>query len=150
MDNREKARAALHDFVETKSGGSSYFFATVFDVDKEKNTCDVKDYFDTEWFNVRLKSSGDSKAGIVYYPKSGSDVLIGKIKSDGSALYVAMFGEIEQVQFKFGGEDLKEILSSILDEIVLLTVPTPSGPSSPPVNAAKFTALKTKIQKIFK
>ena len=48
------------------------------------------------------------------------------------------------------GNTLKTILSSMLDGIVALTVTctAPSSPSSPPINAAVFTALKNQLSTI--
>lgn len=40
------------------------------------------------------------------------------------------------------GETLKVVLDKIIDEINLITVPTGTGPSGTPINAAAFTAIK--------
>lgn len=47
-------------------------------------------------------------------------------------------------------ESLKQFLSSLIDNIAAITVTTPQGPSSSPINASKITALKTELSKIFK
>jgi hypothetical protein len=43
------------------------------------------------------------------------------------------------------GDTLKDLLGQILDAIGQITVLTGTGPSSPPSNAAQFTAIKTKL-----
>ena len=51
---------------------------------------------------------------------------------------------------KRGGETLKKIISDTLDELIKLTVTTPVGPSGIPINAAAFTAIKTRISNLLK
>lgn len=48
-------------------------------------------------------------------------------------------------QIKNGAETLKSILSDLIDQIVLETHPTAMGPSGPPINAAAYTAIKTRL-----
>ncbi len=46
------------------------------------------------------------------------------------------------------GETLVDLLSELIDAINQMTHPTPSGPSGPPVNAATFTNIKTRLKTI--
>ena len=46
------------------------------------------------------------------------------------------------------GDTLVNILNEILTEIVAMNHATPAGPSSPPLNAAKFTAIQGKLNTI--
>lgn len=57
----------------------------------------------------------------------------------------ALAGALEKTVL---GETLKTKLDSILDAIVLITVPTGVGPSGVPVNAATFTAIKATLSTI--
>lgn len=44
-----------------------------------------------------------------------------------------------------GAESLRAILDDLITQISLLTVGTPAGPSTVPVNAAAFTLIKTRL-----
>ena len=46
------------------------------------------------------------------------------------------------------GKALVDILKEILTELAAETHPTPSGPSGPPINAAKYNAIKSKLDTI--
>jgi hypothetical protein len=46
------------------------------------------------------------------------------------------------------GQALVDILKEILTELASETHPTPSGPSGPPINAAKYNAIKSKLDTI--
>ncbi len=50
---------------------------------------------------------------------------------------------------KRGSESVKKIFSDLMDEIIKITVPTGTGPSGVPVNAAAFTAIKTRLDNLF-
>ena len=50
---------------------------------------------------------------------------------------------------KKSSESLKKIISDLIDKIVLLTVTTPNGPSGTPINAADFTAIKSRLPNLF-
>ena len=47
-----------------------------------------------------------------------------------------------------GGKNLKEELDSLITEITAITVSTPVGPSSTPMNAANFNTVKNNLSKI--
>ena len=46
------------------------------------------------------------------------------------------------------GETLVDILGELIDAINQMTHPTPAGPSGPPVNAATFTSIKSRLKTI--
>lgn len=48
-----------------------------------------------------------------------------------------------------GSESLKKLLVDLLDTILTETHPTAVGPTGPPINAAAYTALKTRISNFF-
>ncbi|SHH20626.1 hypothetical protein [Flavobacterium aquidurense] len=55
-------------------------------------------------------------------------------------------------QFKIdvGGKSLKSKLEELIDEIGKITVPTPMGPSGPPINLPQLTILKGKLTELLK
>lgn len=50
---------------------------------------------------------------------------------------------------KRGGETLKKLLEDLIDTILAETHPTGTGPSGPPINAADYTAIKTRLPDLF-
>lgn len=46
---------------------------------------------------------------------------------------------------KRGGESLRKILVDLIDQILLETHPTSTGPSGPPINASAYSAIKTRL-----
>ena len=44
------------------------------------------------------------------------------------------------------GDTLKGILEELINAINALTVPTPVGPSGPPINAPQFSGISAKLQ----
>jgi phage baseplate assembly protein V len=44
-----------------------------------------------------------------------------------------------------GGESLGGILSDLIDQLAIETHTAPSGPTTPPLNAAAYTAIKTRL-----
>lgn len=50
---------------------------------------------------------------------------------------------------KRSSETLKKIISDLIDQIKLLTVTTPNGPSGTPINATAFTAIKNRLPNLF-
>jgi histidinol-phosphate/aromatic aminotransferase/cobyric acid decarboxylase-like protein len=43
---------------------------------------------------------------------------------------------------------LKKILDDLIDQIKLITVTTPNGPSGTPINAAAFDPIKTSVDQL--
>jgi len=73
----DELRKALRDFF---GNFSATMIATVKSVDKEKCTCSVKDN-GSEYFDVRLRPTIGSNAGVVMYPKIGATILAVKLES---------------------------------------------------------------------
>lgn len=46
---------------------------------------------------------------------------------------------------KRGDETLKKILSDLMEKVVAITVPTPSGTSGTPINSLEITAIKNRL-----
>lgn len=113
---------------------------------------------------VRLRARIEGDGGVVIKPAKGSHVLVSFLSATDA--YVDMFSEVDSVEcITTGGamlsargekvtvknqeKDLKQVLVTLMEELVQLTVPTPQGPSSPPVRAAEFTKLKNDILNLF-
>jgi hypothetical protein len=86
--------------------------------------------------NITIHSKGSNK--IFINSDSGGKIYLGKDKGEGDA------GAAVQ-KMVMGGE-LVKILGQLIDQIVAMTVATPCGPSSPPTNAAAFTAIKGQLK----
>lgn len=56
--------------------------------------------------------------------------------------------ESDKLSIKKGGVSLFDLLDGLLQGILALTVPTGTGPSGTPINAASFTELKMKLTQI--
>jgi phage baseplate assembly protein gpV len=54
------------------------------------------------------------------------------------------------ILLKRDSETLKKIVSDLIDQINLIVVPTNVGPSGTPINAAAFTAIKTRAAALLK
>ena len=68
------------------------------------------------------------------------------INSDGGKIYLGEDGnEDEPVAL---GQTLIDILGELLDALQQETHPTPAGPSGPPVNAATYASIKSKLETI--
>lgn len=57
-------------------------------------------------------------------------------------------GDASNLEQAVRGETLKQKLDELIDQIKLITVPTPSGPSGTPVNATAFTQIATSLEEI--
>lgn len=88
--------------------------------------------------NITIHSKGSNK--IFLNSDSGGKIYLGKDEGEG--------GAGSPVQKMVLGGELVQILSKLLDEIIAMTVATPCGPSSPPVNAPNFAAIKARLNTI--
>lgn len=73
--------------------------------------------------------------------------------NDNNIYFLGGSGEIylnteETTQPLVRGQALVDILTELLTELASETHPTPAGPSGPPVNAAKYNAIKSKLDTI--
>jgi hypothetical protein len=129
----------------------------VSEVDSATRTCTVSPIDDTpDLFDVRFQASESLTEGISIEPKDGSFVTVvflnnttGIIISTSEIKSVSIIAGAGKFDFKNTSEDLKAIISDLIDTINLLTVTTPSGPSGVPVNIADFTAIKTRLDNLF-
>ncbi len=89
--------------------------------------------------NAIAMSSNTDTPEITIYHKEGSEIFMNKT---GEVHIKGSSGTLEKSAL---GETLKGLLESILDEIILITVGTPSGGSTTPVNAGQFTTIKGQL-----
>lgn len=166
MDIQQEAQAALHEFLKKRTT-IQVVVAKVLNVDMQDETCDVQDLQGHEYYNVRLRAQKTS-GGMLIVPKIESNVLIGSIGNSDIDYFIVSHSEVSSVKIKIdntlyevdnqgflikkGGEDLKKILSDLIQQIQLLTVTctAPSTPSSVPLNAGAFTLIKTRLQTLLK
>ena len=99
-------------------------------------------------YGVRLQAVQGSEKGFVALPKVGSNVVVTFIND--AAAYVALCGEVDGYIMETGNENLKAIISDLIDAINAITVPTGVGPSGLPINAAAFTAIKTRLDNLLR
>lgn len=55
---------------------------------------------------------------------------------------------IDAEEFLVKGDTLKSKLEALLDAIIIMTVSTPVGPSTPPINIADFQKIKSELSEI--
>ncbi len=166
-------RALTHKPFEIISG-------KVVSVDAGAGTMTVRPSDDGEPIEgVRLIAITGSTDGLILYPDTDSDVIIGSIDGPGewallcaskitkASIKIASVNyemtddkvtiqnsnvalEVTNTVFKMktASESLFDILKDLLTHISMLTVPTPSGPSSVPTNVADFTALITRLSNL--
>lgn len=173
MDGKEELRRQMEIFVRGMLK-TPVIPAKVTAVDLAAETCDVIDQADNEYFDVRLKASGDKPSeGILIEPESGSWVLIANIGMSESAYFVIGQTVIKSVTWTIGqtkqrldetghtieagGEnmiglvsDLIDLNGSLIDTIKQITVlcANPGSPSGAPINFAAFDAVKTQFNQL--
>jgi hypothetical protein len=167
MDLNNEIHDALHEYVKRRNK-VTLILAKVTSIDEVAQTCDVEDVVgEHEIFDVRLRASVGSK-GLLIIPEKGSQVLIGSIGQSDTEYCVLsvtkvkkLSVEIDSVTYeidnqgfliKKGGEDLKKLLSDLIQQIQLLTVTcaAPATPSSVPLNSVAFTLIKNRLNTLLK
>ena len=120
---------------------------------KLHSTSDIEIISDDK-FSFKVVDEDNKELGSIYY-KSGvglfyNDEFSNKIEVKDSELLLDSKKIIHNSgnQAMIRGNDQKGILDEILDAIMSLTVLTPLGPSSVPVNIATFISIKAKLETI--
>ncbi|MBN2669990.1 MAG: hypothetical protein JXR60_12285 [Bacteroidales bacterium] len=141
------------------------------------NVCDVDRNNLPELVDVRLNAVQDElESSLTIVPKIGSYVLCGIIEGKEEEAFVISTSEIEKIIIQFKGgdekfefsqaglsvvlksgkfdikneqEDLKGIISDLIDTINQLTVTTGTGPSGTPINAPAFVQIKQRLANLF-
>jgi hypothetical protein len=118
-------------------------------VDQTKRTCEVK-VDETIYSNILLQAVNTFSTGFVLFPKVNSVVTITFTSKE--TAFISQTTELSKVicdvpifEVKNGSSGLKKTLSDLIDAINLMTVPTGTGPSGTPINAATFTDIKTDL-----
>jgi len=147
-------------------------------VSSTSNTCSVQMSDGPVMSDVLLSAVSDDANGIICYPKDNSDVVIGCINGAGqwAILLCSEFDQYkisvadvkllisdagiqltksmtsvnitDLVKIVTSSESLHAILTDLVNAIALLTVGTPSGPSTVPANVSSFTALLPRINNL--
>jgi hypothetical protein len=105
------------------------------------NYPDVKYEYYANGICIAVSSNASTPEIAIYHPQ-GSSIFIDQT---GIINIKAGTTTIEKTVL---GETLKTKLEALIDAINAITVPTPTGPSGTPVNAATFTSLKGQLTAI--
>lgn len=163
-DLRDELHSAFGNMIDRRNP-AVVFPATVKSVDMANNEMDVEDPDGHEIFGVLLSANADV-SGLKIEPKVGSAVMVAQVGKSPNRNICIGFSELakatietatakitvapEGFKMEHAGQDLGQILGEIIDQIKLITVTTPAGPSVAPVlNAAAFDLLKTRLGQIF-
>jgi len=135
-------------------------------IDEVKMVLDGMDSEGVDYFDVRIQATQGEQSGNIAIPAEGSYVLISNIGKDENVYFVVATSALLKSIVKIGdtvieidsggviiakGEvELKAVLEELVDAIKLLTVSTAQGPSGPPLNAAQFDLIKTRINMVLK
>lgn len=158
MNEGEAIRVAIRKL--SKSEKHESILGKVLSVDTDKKTCTVQPLDDQpNILQVRLNANESPEKGTVIIPKTNSFVIVGRTALEQP--HIVMFSEVDSIEtiinnteykldrnglkLTVGDNDLKEGLSDLLAALEQLTVNTPNGVSSVPVNKPAITAAKNKI-----
>jgi len=138
----------------------------VIAIDEDKMLCDVSpldgsaDLLDVKLTNlVPVQGSAcaialfdNNPTGVVIYIEEVDKVIQPngtsiELSTDGGAIIAA---EEDKISLANDSEDLLTLLDDLLTAIQALTVPTGTGPSGIPVNAAEFAAISTRLKTLLK
>jgi len=133
-------------------------------VDTTEYTCSIRlthmDDTDTPLANVRLSAVTENGNGVIRIPADGSNVVVGSISGRGEYFLVQCSDLVKQIttidntvltitatgySIVCGDESLTKILNDLLTALIQLTVETPAGNSSVPVNVSDLTDIQTRI-----
>jgi len=171
MDKRAQAIESLKRF--RKPDGDIFAYAKVTKITGD--TCSV-DIGGLELTKVRLKATDDGASDkFVIYPTVGSQVVVCANHGDLRDLFVCKVDDPEKILYKHkkvtviidsknneinlegakftiknDQENLKTLVSDLVNEIMKLTVTTGTGPSGTPINIQEFVDLSLRIPKLFK
>ncbi len=131
------------EFTLTR-GGANKLDGTLADgIDEEETGTFVT--FDKKG-NVTLSdAAGENKIFLDHV--NGKMQVFTKTEIDLSSPTVRL-GDTETTDPAVGGNELKQVLSDLIDAILTETHPTAVGPSGPPINSPVFTKIKAQLQQI--
>ena len=132
----------------TEKDGLFTVVGQVTKVDKQNKVCVVEPLNgDPEIFGVRYCPTESDSVGLILHPKVDSFVLVGFLDEENA--FIALTTEFETIEVKNQSADLKQILLDTMAAIKTLTVPTPAGQSSTPINVQSFIQIEQQINKLF-
>ena len=140
-------RDAIKKAVDT--GAEIYsVVGTIKSVDKSKRTCVVEPVDGSpEIFGVRYTATESDSAGFIANPAGGAFVVVTFL--DDNNAFVSLVTEIETFVINNDSGDLKTILLDLIAMIETITVPTPAGASSTPINFSELIPIKQAINGLF-
>ncbi len=147
--NRRKMniRDAIKKAAETSAEIYSVI-GTVDSVDDAKRTCVVEPVDGSpKIFGVRYTATESDAGGFIANPANGAFVVVTFL--DDNNAFVSLVTEFDTIVINNESGDLKEILLDLIAMIEKLTVPTPSGASSTPINVTELTPIKQAINGLF-
>ncbi len=155
MSDILKLRTAIRQLIRLEMF-QSFHYCTVSEIDESEEYCKATPLDENEAPISEIKLRLDKGKGGLIKPKDGSLVLVGML--DEHTGVILLYSEVDEVAIlaeklltiKTAEESLKKIVSDLIDAIGVMTVPTPAGVSSPPVNKSQFDAIKTRLDKLFK
>lgn len=159
MDKKEQIREGIRNLTRP----IATILGKVVSVDEDELTCVVLDD-ETEINDVRLRPVINGNESMTLFPKVDGWVLIVRIDTEEDFMVIGA-DEIDKIRIKVGtsefeiqdgflikrdDETLKKIFDDLFTAIEQLTVNTNVGPSSVPINAADFAAIKTRVDNLLK
>lgn len=140
-------RDAIRKAVET--GAEIYsVVGKIKSVDTTERTCVVEPVDGSPEINgVRYTVTNGDSSGFILNPKSGSFVIVTFLDDNNG--FISLITEFDTVVLNNGTADLKQILTDLIAQIKVITVPTPSGASSTPINATAFDPIQQSIDNLF-
>lgn len=165
MDKDQQIRDGIKNLAKSALSSSIVtMLGQVVSVDEAEMTCVVKDYEGNEIEDIRLRPVINGKESMTLFPKVDGWALIIKIEEEDDWMLIGA-DEIDKIRIKVGtsefeiqngflikraDETLKKIFDDLFTAIEQLTVNTNVGPSSVPINAADFAAIKTRVDNLLK
>lgn len=164
MDTKEQLIQGIKALAK---GGmpEEYMLAKVLTVVDDQGTCDVENLDGLRIYDVRLTAQvPPPDDSLLIIPEVGS--WVGCVPFGQSGWIVVNHSTVAGLKLRIGtayiavaadgiwiekGESLKTLIGDLIAQIKLITVTTPSGPSTLPLlNAAAFDALKTRFDNVLK
>jgi len=164
MDSKEQLIQGIRALTKAQIP-DGVMLAKVLAVDEEAGTADVESLDGLRFYDARLSAQVPlPSSALLVLPAVGS--WVGAVALPGDVLLVVSYSEIDKVVVTVGtsvfevdsagikiehGESLKTLIGDLIAQIKLITVTTPSGPSTLPLlNAVAFDTLKTRFDNVLK
>lgn len=104
MTTEEKIKKHLQELGKVQA---ATFPAVVTEVNEAERTITVKDSYNIEYPDVRLKASIKSSDDIIFFPKKDANVIVAIIGGDEATLLVIAIDEVDKIEGKIGDIILK-------------------------------------------